>query len=178
MMADLMETLDRMGMSASGRREAAAAAKGLAEVSGDQPSLGALLAQDFFEAFDWSPFAGRAAAYRLVLDRVRGFRDLPWTEGWRTLQRAVVAAGVSMRENPVPRLLPYAVGREPRDLDAAWAAETDRTLRSTLLNPPHGRADLALTFANNIRRFDLLHDLAEIAGGGLLPPRIGNYRAG
>jgi hypothetical protein len=174
-MAELTETMDRIGMSASGRREAAAAAKALAEVSGDRPNLDALLAQDL-DAFDRSPFAGRAAAYRLVLERVRAFRDLPWTESWRTLQRAVVAAGVPMRDNPVPRLLPYAQGREPNDLDAAWAAETDRTLRSTLVHPPHGRADLAITFANNVGRLDRLHDQADVAGSGLLPSRIGNYR--
>jgi hypothetical protein len=177
MMTELTETLDRLGMSASGRREAAAAAKALAEVSGNQPTLGALLAQDF-DTFDWSPFVGRAAAYKLVLERVRVFRDLPWTKDWWALQRAVVQAAVPMRENPVPRLLPYAAGREPRELDAAWAAETDRTLRSTLLHPPHGRADLALTFANNIRRLDLLHDIAVVAGSGLLPPPIGAYRKG
>jgi hypothetical protein len=175
MLAELTETMDWMGMSASGRREAAAATMALAEVSGNRPNLDALLAQDL-DAFDWSPFAGRAAAYKLVLDRVRVFRGLPWSDGWRALQRAVVAAGVPMRENPVPRLLPYARGREPVDLDAAWAAETDRTFRSTLVHPPHGRADLAITFANNVGRLDRLHDQAEVAGSGLLPSRIGDYR--
>jgi hypothetical protein len=95
---------------------------------------------------------------------------------WRTLQRAVVGAGVPMRDNPVPRLLPYVQGREPNGLDAAWAAETDRTLRSTLVHPPHGRADLAITFANNVGRLDRLHDHAALADSGLLPSRIGNYR--
>jgi hypothetical protein len=111
-----------------------------------------------------------------VLGRLQVFGDLPWTDGWRALQRAVVAADVPMRDNPLPRLLPYAQGREPVDLDAAWASESDRALRSTLLHPPHGRADLALAFANNVVRLDRLHDHAGVAGSGLLPPRIGTYR--
>lgn len=175
MMTELKEAVDQMGMSAPARREVAAAAKALAEVSEDMPTLDALLAQDF-DLLDWSPFAGRATKYKLVLDRVRVFQGLPWTDDWRALQRAVVAAEVPMRENPIPRLLIYAKGRKPVDLDAAWAAETDRNLRSTLLHPPHGRADLALTFANNIHRLDRLHDIAALSGSGLLPPRIGDYR--
>jgi hypothetical protein len=175
--SELTDTMERMGMSASGRRETAAAVKALAEVSSELVTLGDLLAQDF-GALDWSPFASRAADYKLVLDRVRVFRSLPWTDRWRALQHAVIEAEVPMRENPVPRILAHAAGREPHDLDAVWAADIDRSLRSTLLHPPHGRADLAVTFANTIRRLDGLHDIAALAGSGLLPPRIGLYRKG
>jgi hypothetical protein len=111
-----------------------------------------------------------------VLGRLPVFRDLPWTDGWRALQRAVVAVDVPMRDNPRPRLLTCAQGREPVDLDAAWAPEIDRALRSTLLHPPHGRADLALAFAKNVLRLGRLCDNAGVAGSGLLPARIGTCR--
>ena len=176
MMAELNETLERMGAGHSTHRGAAAAVKALVEVSEDRRDLGQLLGQDLGE-LDWGPFQNRAEAYILVLDRLRTFRQLPWTEEWMALQRVVVSAGVPMSQNPVPRLLSYVKGREPHQLDASWAAETDRNLRSTLLNPPHGRADLALTFANNIGRLDALHDIDAVATSGLLPPRISAYRA-
>ena len=86
------------------------------------------------------------------------------------LQTAVVAAGVSMRDNPTPALLRRAGGRDPLELDLAWAREVDRSLRRD------GRADLALTFARNIGRLDALHALAELAQSGLLPPRFGPIR--
>jgi hypothetical protein len=174
--AELGETLAVMGAGDSTRREADAALKALVEVSGTSSDLDELLRQDFVH-LDWGPFAGRAKGYKLALDRLRVFRELPWTDGWRALQRVVIAAGVPMSQNPVPRLLPYAKGREPFQLDTPWAAETDRTLRSTLLNPPHGRADLALTFASNIRRLDALHGIGAVAASGLLPPQIEAYRA-
>ncbi|MGI1661040.1 hypothetical protein ACRDNQ_02270 [Palleronia sp. KMU-117] len=174
--AALEETLDLMGARGSYRREAAAALKALVEVSGTYSNLDKLLRRRF-DAFDWSPFGDREKAYILVLTRLRDFRNLPWSDNWRALQRTVVGAGVPMAENPVPRLLPYAERLEPSELDASWARETDRRLRSTVLNPPHGRADLAGTFANNIRRLDRLHAIAEVAASGLLPPRIGTYRA-
>ena len=175
MMADLNETLEAMGAANSTRREAAAAVKALVEVSEDRLDLGQLLGQELGE-LDWGPFKARAKAYILVLDRLRTFRQLPWTEKWMALQRVVVEAGVPMSQNPVPRLLPYAKGREPHQLDTSWAAIIDRNLRSTLQNPPHGRADLALTFTNHICRLDALHDIGAVATSGLLPPRIGAYR--
>jgi hypothetical protein len=174
-LAELTETFEQIGLSASARREAAAAMKALAKVSDYHSDLHSLLEQDL-EALDWSPFSNREKTYKLVLDRLRVFRSLPWTKDWRALQRAVIEAGIPKTENPVPRLLPYAAGREPLELDAGWAAETDRALRSTFFNPPHGRADLALTFANNIRRLDRLHEFAAVADAGLLPPRIGAFR--
>jgi hypothetical protein len=174
--AALEETLDLMGARGSYRREAAAALKALVEVSGTYSKLDKLLRRRF-DAFDWSPFGDRAKAYILVLTRMRDFRNLPWSDNWRALQRTIVGAGVPMAENPIPKLLPYAGGIEPSQLDASWARETDRKLRSTVLQPPHGRADLAGTFANNVRRLDRLQDIAEVAASGLLPPRIGTYRA-
>ena len=174
--ATLQETLDLMGARASTRREAAAALKALVEVSGTCPKLDRLLRQRF-DAFDWSPFGDRGKHYILVLTRMREFRNLPWSDSWSALQRKIVGAGVPMAENPVPRLLPYAGELEPSQLDASWARNTDRNLRSTVLHPPYGRADLASTFANNLRRLDRLHDTVEVAASGLLPPPIGKYRA-
>jgi hypothetical protein len=130
-----------------------------------------------FDALDWSPFGDRGKHYILVLTRMREFRNLPWSDSWSALQRKIVGAGVPMAENPVPRLLPYAGGLEPSQLDASWARNTDRNLRSTVLHPPYGRADLASTFANNLRRLDRLHDTVEVAASGLLPPPIGKYHA-
>src|SRR5690606_34260599 len=105
-----------------------------------------------------------------VLRRLRQFQDLPWTSCWHRLQAEVAAAGIPMRDNPVPALLRHAGGRSPLGLDVAWAQTIDRSLRRD------GRADLALTLASNIRRLDALHARAELAGSGLLPPLIGPIR--
>jgi hypothetical protein len=80
------------------------------------------------------------------------------------------------------RLADFAAARHRgvtlRDIaDAFDVRETDRKLRSTVLHPPHGRADLAGTCVNNVRRLDRLHDITEVAVSGLLPPAIGTYRA-
>ena len=64
------------------------------------------------------------------------------------MQVAVSSAGVRAGDNPVAALLRHAEGRAPRALDLAWTRAVDRTLRRA------GRADLAKTFAANLRRFE------------------------
>ena len=113
----------------------------------------------------WS-WCANAARHRPVLTRLRDYRALPWTGEWRGLQVAVSSAGVKAGDNPVAALLRHAEGRAPRALDLAWTRAVDRTLRRA------GRADLAKTFAANLRRLDALHDVPDLAASGLLPPRF------
>ena len=119
---------------------------------------------------DWGRNANQAPTHEKVLRRLREFHDLPWTPAWRRLQAAVVAAGVSMRDNPIPALLRRAAGLDPLELDLAWAWAVDRSLRRA------GRADLALTFARDLGRLDALHARAELARSDLLPPPFGPIR--
>ena len=51
---------------------------------------------------------------------------------------------------------------EPYEITLAWARKVDLDLRSTLVNPPHGRADLALTFTKNLTKLDALRDYPNI----------------
>jgi len=64
----------------------------------------------------------------------------------------------------------------PEGLTLEWAQRLDGEYRSTLKNPPHGRADLAKTLTRHLAAFDALHDIPEVAESGLLPPRIGAIR--
>jgi len=99
--------------------------------------------------------------YRLVLLRLADRVDRAWTPGWRELQTRIVKAGVPRAENPVDILMSVAAdtGLEPWQLDREWAWAHERSLR----------ADLRLTFARNIARFDALRRIEAIAGAGLMP---------
>lgn len=173
--AELDGLLQAQGAGPSTWREASIAARALADALAARPanptatSLIQLLRADT-AGLDWGRHADRAQAHEEVLRRLRDFHDLPWTPGWRQLQAAVVAAGVPMRDNPIPALLRRAGGRDPLELDLAWARAVDRSLRRD------GRADLALTFARDLGHLDALHARAELAQSGLLPPRFGPIR--
>lgn len=159
--------LAEQGAAPSTRRAAKAAGAALsrAALATNLPlgSLDDLLRLDA-SALDWSSDAQWAPAHQKAIGLLRSFRFLPWTPAWRALQRAAVAAGVGMVENPVASLLVVAGGREPAELDGAWARAIDRRHRTA------GRADLARTFEANVARLDRLHTIPAIAAAGL--PRI------
>lgn len=173
--AELASLLKAQGAGASTKREASIAVRALAaalaapSASWTATSLVQLLRADT-AGLDWGRHADRASTHEKVVRRLRDFHDLPWTPGWRQLQAVIVAAKAPMRDNPIPALLRRARGRDPVELDRAWAQAVDRSLRRD------GRADLALTFANDIGRLDALHARAELAPSGLLPPRFGPIR--
>ena len=128
------------------------------------------------DAICWNVPSAQIKQHAQHLASLRHFASLPWTADWRELQRVVVASGMSALHNPVPKVLSWEPRTEPHALSAKWAATLNRRLRSTKLNPPHGRADLALTLERHLMRFDALHDIPEVARSGLLPPVIGKYR--
>ena len=167
--AELDALLDEQGVARSTRRGASIAVRALAEAvsdAGEPPaSLDDLLTRDL-SLLDRGRNRANAARHGPVLTRLRDYRALPWTGEWRGLQVAVSSAGVKAGDNPVAALLRHAEGRAPRALDLAWTRAVDRTLRRA------GRADLAKTFAANLRRLDALHDVPDLAASGLLPPRF------
>jgi hypothetical protein len=176
MEAELAGLLDELGAAASTRREASVAVRALADAARRSgralpDSFAALLALAP-AGLDWGALRDRARDHGQVLARLRAHHGLPWTADWRALQRAVVAAGVPMRENPVAALLREAGGRAPRELDAAWARAVDRRHRAA------GRADLARTFEAKFGRLEALHAIPALAASGLLPPRLGPLRPG
>jgi hypothetical protein len=173
--ADLAALLRAQGAGASTKRAASIAVRALADaLAARSASLAATSLVQLLRAdtagLDWGRNADQAPTHEGTVGRLRAFHDLPWTPAWRRLQTAVVAAGVSMRDNPIPALLRRAGSRDPLELDLAWARAVDRSLRR------EGRADLALTFANDLGRLDALHARAELARSGLLPPRFGPIR--
>lgn len=118
----------------------------------------------------------RRARYLGDVRALLTFIQLPWTPAWRELQNAVVKAGITHKDNVVPKILSWSPGTDPDGLTKEWAQRIDRNLRSSLKNPPLGRADLAVTLARQINAFDALHDIPSVAQTGLLPPRIGPIR--
>ena len=167
---DLDALLAEQGAADSTRRAAASAVKALYAAAGRPAgSLRDLLHLDP-DALDWSASGTRAKAHRLDVARLAAFAKLPWTPGWTALQRAAVAAGVAMVDNPVPALLAASDGRGPADLDRTWAEAIDRRHRAA------GRADLARTFEAALARLDRLHDLPSVSVTGLLPPEFGPLR--
>jgi hypothetical protein len=171
---ELRAYLDGLGAAASTRREALAAVRALAEAARRSgrtlPGNLAALLDLARTGLDWGPNRARAGDHAQVIDRLRAHLALPWTADWRALQRAVVAAGVPMRENPVAALLKEAGTRAPQELDADWARAVDRRHRAA------GRADLARTFAANLGRLEALHAIPALARSGLLPSHIGPLR--
>ena len=137
--------------------------------------LGKLLQADM-SAYDLGAHEPRRKFHANNVRNLREFVELPWTPAWRELQKVVTATGMTARKNPVSKVLAWNPGTDPDGLTLEWAQRLDRDLRSTLKNPPHGRADLAQTLARHLAAFDALHDIPAVAGSGLLPPRIGPIR--
>ncbi len=174
--AQVGNLLTLIGYTESSSRAVSVAIKALFEISGQtETDLNELLGLPF-DKLDWGKFSKRSASHIKVLSRVRYLAQLPWTPTWRELQTTVLEAGITPRNNPVPNLLAFADGRSPQSLDLRWAQDVDRKLRRTTHDKPHGRADLAFTFARNVGRIDDLHSQPTFAASHLLPPAIGTIR--
>jgi hypothetical protein len=128
------------------------------------------------ETVEWGCSSAKAKAYSLKVSQLQKYVGLPWTKDWKTLQQLVREAGLRLLKNPVPKLLSWGPGPSPQKVTLKWAQELDRELRSTLLNPPHGRADLAKTMAGHVAAFDRLREIPEVVASGLMPEPIGPVR--
>lgn len=128
------------------------------------------------DAYDFGTHEPRRKVHVGKIRNLRDFHGLAWTPAWRKLQHLVVGTGMTALLNPIPKVLSWNPGGDPRSLTKKWAQRRDAELRSTLKNPPHGRADLAKTLARHLAGFDALHDIPAVAASGLLPPRIGLIR--
>jgi len=175
-MVELDRIIALQGVSESTARTHRIAVKALAEVTGAAPedgkALHRLLARDP-GSVDWQQFSGQATRYSGALRTLRIIAQLSRHAQWHRLQAAVVAAGVASRDNPVPYFFTLAEGDSPGILTAYWVTAQARAFRSTVLHPPHGRADLAETLAANAARLDGLHKIPCLRDSGLLPPRLG-----
>lgn len=96
-----------------------------------------------------------------------------WTDDWADLQCRVVAAGVPIKENPVPAIATVAQesGLSPTRINREWAWQHGRALRS----------DLKITWSRNVERFDALRSISVIESTRVLPlhplgpmPKTGN----
>lgn len=125
---------------------------------------------------DWGCEGPTVKDYQVHLERLQRYLDLPWSSEWNALNALVVKAGISFKNNPIPKLLRWGPSSSPKNVTLEWAQILDRELRSTLRNPPHGRADLAQTMARDVAAFDALRDIASIADSGMLPAPIGQVR--
>lgn len=162
--AALQDNADFAGFTPAGKKALLVAVRKLYSVCGDQSAFEAPL--------DEIPFAKLLTVaitvqpeimepYRNELARLAERVGAKWSAGWHQLQQAIVAAGVSRRDNPLEALLVVAgpAGYEPWTIDREWAWCHERTLRP----------DLRDTWSRNVARFDALRDLASIASSGLLP---------
>jgi len=173
---ELEELLNFMNVAASTRRGYRRAVGVFAEALGRPDiSLTELLQRDVPDCTLGS-HEPRRKVHSGKLRSLREFQDLPWTKAWRELQSVVVASGVGAKDNPVPKVLAWRPGTEPSGVTLDWARKLDREFRSTLHNPPHGRADIAKALARHLAAFDKLHDLPRVETSGLLPPRVGSIR--
>lgn len=174
--AELETLLDCMNAAPPTRRNGRVAAGVVADALGRPDiALADLLRADLSD-LDLGKHELRKRIHAGKLQSLSRFLDLPWTPAWRELQAMVVASGLGAKDNPVPKVLAWHPGTAPEGVSLAWAQRLDRKLRSTLHNPPHGRADLAQSLARNLAAFDRLHDLPQVAASGLLPPKIGAIR--
>ena len=173
---ELEELMEFMNAAKSTRRGFRVAVGALTDAMG-RPNipLGELLQADM-STYDLGAHEPRRKRHTNNVQNLREFVDLPWTPAWRELQNIVTGTGVAALKNPVPKVIAWNPGTDPDGLTLEWAQKLDRDLRSTLKNPPHGRADLAQTLARHLAAFDALHAIPAVAGSGLLPPRIGAIR--
>lgn len=174
--AELEELLDFMNAAQSTRRGFRVSVGILTDAMGrpDTP-LGKLIQADM-TAYDLGPHEPRRKVHEDKIRNLREFIELPWTPAWRELQKVVTGSGMTALDNPVPKVLAWNPGTDPAGLTLDWAQKLDQELRSTLKNPPHGRADLGRKLARHLAAIDALHEIPAVAGSGLLPPRIGPIR--
>ncbi|WP_339110135.1 hypothetical protein [Thioclava sp. GXIMD4216] len=174
--ADLDELLDCMNAAPPTRRNTRVTVGVVADALGRPDiTLTDLLRTDLSN-LDLGKHEPRKKIHAGKLQSLCGFLDLPWTPAWRELQTVVVASGLGAKDNPVPKILAWHPGTAPEGVSLAWAQDLHSKLRSTLHNPPYGRADLAQSLARNLAAFDRLHDLPQVVASGLLPPKIGKIR--
>ncbi|MBL3568882.1 hypothetical protein BV509_21365 [Rhodovulum sulfidophilum] len=173
---ELEELLDCMNAAPTTRRSARVAIGVVVDALGRPDiSLADVLRMDLSD-LDLGKHEPRKKSHAGKLQSLCGFLDLPWTPAWRELQAVVVTSGLGAKDNPVPKVLAWHPGAAPNGVSLAWAQQLDRKLRSTLHNPPHGRADFAQSLARNLAAFDRLHDLPQVVASGLLPQKIGAIR--
>lgn len=174
--AELEELMDFMNAAAPTRCAFRMAVGVLTDAMGrPEISLKKLLESDM-SGYDLGPHEPRRKTHASKIQSLRAFLELPWTPAWRELQEVVTGTGLTAQDNPAPKVLAWNPGTDPGDLTLDWAQKLDQELRSTLKNPPDGRADLARKLARHLAAFDALHEIPAVAGSGLLPPRIGQIR--
>ena len=173
----LESLITEMGLAPTSQRAIRLAVGILAETRAGEgyDTLDSLLTIDP-ERVDWRNAQKQADAHIRQIMTIKRFRELPWTPAWRKLNKLVVKTGTTVSKNPVPKVLSWTPGCDPAGLTLKWAKTTDLALRSTLTNPPHGRADLAITLARHLALFDKLHEVMSVRESGLLPKRIGKIR--
>lgn len=174
---DLEKVLTEMGAAPTSTRKTKLAVGVLVECLGLEDTVGL---QDIcnidLETVEWGCSSSKAKTYSINIFQLQKYLGLPWTKDWRTLQQLVRGSGIGLLKNPVPKLLSWGPGPSPRTVTLEWAQKLDRELRSTLLNGPHGRADLAKTMAGHVAAFDRLREIPEVAASGLMPEPIGPVR--
>ncbi|NKX40288.1 hypothetical protein HGG71_02265 [Rhodobacteraceae bacterium R_SAG2] len=174
---ELEVVLAEMGAAPSSSRQTKLAVGVLVERLGLDDTIGLQeICNIDLEAVGWGCSSSKAKAYSVKFSQLQKYVGLPWTTDWKTLQRIVREAGIGLLKNPVPKLLSWDPGPSPRTVTLEWAKKLDRQLRSTLLNGPHGRADLAKTMAGHVAAFDRLREIPEVATSGLMPEPIGPVR--
>jgi len=174
--AELEGLMDFMNAAAPTRSAFRMAVGVLTDAMGrPEISLTKLLEGDM-SRYDLGPHEHRRKTHTNKIRSLRAFLELPWTPAWRELQKVATGTGLTAQDNPVPKVLAWHPGTDPGGLTLDWAQKLDLELRSTLKNPPDGRADLARKLARHLAAFDALHEIPAVAGSGLLPPRIGQIR--
>lgn len=174
--AELEEWMDFMNAAAPTRRGFRQAVGVLTDAMGRPDIPLTEIIQADMSAYDLGPHEPRRKAHTDNIRNLRAFVELAWTPAWRKLQNVVVGTGITALDNPVPKILAWAPGRDPDGLTLEWAQKLDRNLRSSLKNPPLGRTYLARKLIRHLAAFDALHDIPAVAGSGLLLNRIGEIR--
>ncbi|MDV4146651.1 hypothetical protein [Shimia sp. FJ5] len=174
---ELETVVATMGAAPTTYRSLKLAAGVLAEHLGfdENASLEDVRAVDI-ASFEWPCSAAKGKTYSKSIMQIKNYLTLPWTSEWRVLQEIVVGTGMTMKANPIPKLLAWSPDPSPRLVSLDWAQQLDRDLRSKIANPPHGRADLAKTMAKHVAEFDGLREIPEVDVSGLMPPPIGLIR--
>lgn len=175
--APLEEYIEEMNFAPSSQRGLRVAVGALSDAMDERGMCWQQVLSVDLNSINWRNHAYQQDIHISKIKIMREWFSLPWTPEWHALQWAISRAGISAIATPVPKILKYTEGRNPGDLDLKWARETDRDLRSTIKNPPHGRTDLALTLCRNLKVLDELWSVPALARSGLLPDIIGNVRS-
>lgn len=175
-LAPLESFIDEMNFAPSSQRAFRVAIGALSDAFDEESLTWKHVLSVDLSSIDWGSHNYQCAVHIAKIESIREWFSLPWTEDWHALQWAISRAGISAIATPVPKILRYTMGCQPSELDLHWARETDRDLRSTINNPPHGRADLAKTLCRNLKALDGLWSVPVLAESGLLPDVIGSVR--